>query len=94
MGNVDDNSVSSYRLHTSETQQLLYVWMAVAEVPLSFICVELLEGGRQPVTGRVATHLRNTVVKIRLCACQHCHHVKASCVHIVSSQGRDDRASM
>jgi len=43
VGNVDDNRVSSYRLRTSETQQLSYV--------PSVICVELLWGSRQPMTG-------------------------------------------
>jgi len=40
MGNVGDNSVSSYRLHASETQQPSYVPVADATP----VCVELLWG--------------------------------------------------
>ena len=54
MGNVGDNTVSSYRLHASETQQL---------ADPSVRTVELLGDSRQPITGRLATHPSNTTVK-------------------------------
>ena len=62
MGNVGDNNVSSYRLHASETEQLSYVPMA--DATRSVICVELLGGDRQPMTGRLATHPNNTTADI------------------------------
>jgi len=61
VGNVGDNSVESYSLHASETQQLSYVPMDDA-TPI-VICVELLGGSRQPMTGRLATHPSNTTLK-------------------------------
>jgi len=60
VGNVGDNSLSCYRLHASETQQLSHVPTADATP----ICVELLGHSRQPMTGRLATHPSNTSVKI------------------------------
>ena len=36
VGNVSDNSISSYRLHASETQQLSYVLMFVADATAIF----------------------------------------------------------
>jgi len=64
MSNVGDNSVSSCRLHASETQQLSYIPMA--DVTPSVFCVELLWSSRQPMTGRLATHPSNTTVKIQI----------------------------
>ena len=63
VSNVGDNSVSGYCLHAYETQQLSYVPMADA-TPICY-CVELLGSSRQPITGRLATHLSNTTVKIQ-----------------------------
>ena len=37
MGNIGDNSVTSYRLHASETQQLSYVPMA-DDTPFCYLC--------------------------------------------------------
>jgi len=45
MGNVGDNSVGSYRLHASETQQL------ADTTPVCYLCGV----SRQPMTGRLAT---------------------------------------
>ena len=65
VGNVDDNSVRSYRLHASETQQL---------VDATRMCClgGVARGSRQPMTGRLATHPSNTMVKrlipIAMCA--------------------------
>jgi len=70
VGNVGNNSVSSYRLHASETQQLSYVQMADAAPYPSVSCVELLWGSHQPGTGRLATHRINTTVKIWTMAVQ------------------------
>ena len=54
-GNVGDYSVGSYRLkHNS--------WPTPHP---SVICVELLGGIRQPMTGRFATHPSNTTVRCR-----------------------------
>ena len=60
VGNVGDNSASSYRVHASETQQLSYVPMVDA-TPIC-TCVELLGQSRQPMTGRLATHPSNAAV--------------------------------
>jgi len=46
VGNVGDNSDSSYRLHASETQQLSYVPMADA-TPICYLCGVAME---QPST--------------------------------------------
>jgi len=60
VGNVGDNSVSSYRLHASETHQLSHVPKADATP----IRVELLWGSRQPTTDRLATHPSHTADEI------------------------------
>jgi len=60
VGNVGDNSASSYRVHASETQQLSYLPMVDA-TPIC-TCVELLGQSRQPMTGRLATHPSNAAV--------------------------------
>ena len=57
VGNVGDNSLSSYLVHASETQQL-------ADAISFVVCVELVCGSRQPMTGRLETHPSNTTVKI------------------------------
>ena len=63
VGNVGNNSVSSYRLHASETQQLPYVPMAVDDVtPICYWC-GVARGSRRPVTGRLATHPSNAMVE-------------------------------
>jgi len=59
VGNVGDNSVSSYRLHASETQQLSHVPKADA-TPIRV----LLWGSRQPTTDRLATHPSHTADEI------------------------------
>ena len=67
MGNVGDNSVSIYHLHSSETQQLSYVANATP------ICVELLGHSRQPIMG--LTHLATPRLRYRLLgriACMQC----------------------
>ena len=56
VGNVGDNSVSSYRLHASETQQL------ADATPISYLC-GVARGSGQPITGRLATHSSHTTVK-------------------------------
>jgi len=65
VGNVGDNSISSYRLHASEIQQLScapIIPMADA-TPIWYLC-GVARGSRQPMTGRLATHPSNTTVKI------------------------------
>ena len=64
VGNVGHYRANSYRLHASETQQLSYVSMAVADANPSVIGVQLLVGSRQPMAARLATHLSNTTVKV------------------------------
>ena len=59
VGSVGDNSVSSYRLHAPETQQL------ADAAPIRFLC-GVARGSRQPMTGRLATHPSNTAVKIQI----------------------------
>ena len=59
VGNVGDNSVSSYRLHASETQQL------ASAAPICQLC-GVARGSRQPVTGRLATHPNNTAVNTEI----------------------------
>jgi len=59
VGNVGDNSVSSYRLHVSETQQL------ASAAPICQLC-GVVRGSRQPVTGRLATHPNNTAVNTEI----------------------------
>jgi len=56
VGNVDDNIVSSCRLHTSE------FWNTTAG--RRHTCVVLLGGSRHPMTSRLATHPSTTTVKI------------------------------
>jgi len=62
VGNVGDNSVGSYRLHASETQQLSYVADAA---PICHLC-RVARGSRQPMTGRLATHPISTTVETQM----------------------------
>jgi len=64
VGNIGDNSVSSYRLHVSETQQLSYVQTADA-TPCRLCGVARIS--RQPMTGRHAIHPTTTKLQYRLC---------------------------
>jgi len=59
VGNVGDSSVSSYRLHASETQQL------ASAAPICQLC-GVARGSRQPVMGRLATHPNNTAVNTEI----------------------------
>jgi len=55
MGNVGDNSVSSCRLHSSETQQLAY------DTLICYLCGVAIGGSREPSTNDGPTC--NTPVK-------------------------------
>jgi len=62
VGNVGDNSVSSYRLYASETQQPSYVPITVADATPVCYLSGVVRGSRQPVTGQLATQrLRYTL---------------------------------
>jgi len=60
VGNAGDNSVSSYRLYASETQQL------ADATPICYLCAVARGcwGSLQPMTGRLATHPTNITVKM------------------------------
>jgi len=56
VGNVGDNTLSSYSLRASETQQLSYIPDGRAPRHTRLLSAWLLGGSRRPMTGRLATH--------------------------------------
>jgi len=72
VGNVGDNSVSSYRLHASETQQL------TDAMPICYM-YGVARCSRQPMTGWLATHPCNTTVKRLSAACLSSFGAHSNC---------------
>ena len=73
----------------NETQQLSYVAVAT---PICYLC-ELIRHGRQPMTGRLATHPSSTAVKIGLQKILELRNTLSSLSYAISSVDMSGKAA-